>query len=111
MCTAVEKALSAGQDMPDAMIARRAFPVGVRLWCRTRTLPRSTPEGHVRSQFARYRQIAEVLTRHGLGFLVGVTGLARWIPIRHGAAGHERRAERYSTPEHLRRAPQGPCPT
>src|ERR671917_84162 len=65
----------------------------------------------VRSQFARYRQIAEVLTRHGLSFMVGVTGLARWIPFRHGAAGHERRTERYSTPEHLRRALEELGPT
>ena len=65
----------------------------------------------MRSQIARYRQIAEVLTRHGLSFLVGVTGLARWIPFRHGAAGHERRIERHSTPEHLRRALEELGPT
>ncbi|HZA04229.1 MAG TPA: AarF/UbiB family protein, partial [Propionibacteriaceae bacterium] len=65
----------------------------------------------MRSQFARYRQIAEVLTRHGLGFLVGVTGLARWIPIRHGAHGQERRRQPYSTPEHLRRALEELGPT
>ena len=65
----------------------------------------------MRNQIARYRQIAEVLTRHGLGFLVGVTGLARWIPVRHGSGGQERRAQPYSTPEHLRRALEELGPT
>ena len=65
----------------------------------------------MRNQIARYRQIAEVLTRHGLGFLVGVTGLARWIPVRHGSGGQERRAQPYSTPVHLRRALEELGPT
>ena len=65
----------------------------------------------MRNQIARYRQIAEVLTRHGLGFLVGVTGLARWIPVRHGSGGPERRAQPYSTPVHLRRALEELGPT
>jgi ubiquinone biosynthesis protein len=65
----------------------------------------------LRGQFARYRQIAEVLTRHGLGFLVGVTGLARWIPFRHGTRGPERQRETYSTPERLRVALEELGPT
>ena len=65
----------------------------------------------MRSQFERYRQIAEVLTRHGLGFIVGVAGLSRWIPFHHGVLGHERRDEPYTTPEHLRIALEELGPT
>ncbi len=49
-----------------------------------------------RSRLARYREIAEALTRHGLGYLVDVTGLERFIPFR------QRRENVISTPEHLR---------
>jgi ubiquinone biosynthesis protein len=49
-----------------------------------------------RSRLARYREIAEALTRHGLGNLVDVTGLERFIPFR------QRRESVTSTPEHLR---------
>ncbi len=49
-----------------------------------------------RSRLARYREIAEALTRHGLGNLVDVTGLERFIPFR------QRRENVLSTPEHLR---------
>lgn len=66
---------------------------------------------NVRTHFERYRQIADVLTRHGLGFLVGVTGLSRWIPLHHGKLGHERRPEPYTTPEHLRLALEELGPT
>ena len=65
----------------------------------------------MRSQFERYRQIAEVLTRHGLGFVVGVAGLSRWIPFHHGVLGHERRDKPYTTPEHLRIALEELGPT
>ena len=65
----------------------------------------------MRSQFERYRQIAEVLTKHGLGFLVGVTGLSRWIPFHQGVLGHERRDQPYTTPEHLRLALEELGPT
>lgn len=53
---------------------------------------------------SRYERIAEVLARHGLGFLAGATGLDRFVPFHRGALGHERRPEPYSTPEHLRLA-------
>ncbi|KDE97144.1 ABC-1 domain-containing protein [uncultured Mycobacterium sp.] len=59
----------------------------------------------------RYRQIAETLTRHGLGFLVGAAGLQRWLPFHHGLMGHERREEPYSNPEHLRLALEQLGPT
>ena len=49
-----------------------------------------------RSRLARYREIAETLTRHGLGYLVDVIGLERFIPFR------QRRENAMSTPEHLR---------
>ena len=49
-----------------------------------------------RSRLARYREIAEALTRHGLGSLVDVTGLERFIPFR------QRHENAISTPEHLR---------
>ena len=49
-----------------------------------------------RSRLARYREIAEALTRHGLGYLVDVIGLERFIPFR------QRRENAMSTPEHLR---------
>ena len=65
----------------------------------------------VRRQLERYRQIAEVLTRHGLGFLVGIAHLGRWIPVHRGVLGHERRDEPYTTPEHLRLALEELGPT
>lgn len=56
------------------------------------------------SHVERYTHIAEVLTRHGLGFLVGVTGLSRWIPFHRGLLGHEPQSEPYTQPQHLRLA-------
>lgn len=61
--------------------------------------------------FDRYRQIGDVLTRHGLGFIVGVTGLGRWVPLHRGFLGHEPRQEPYTTPEHLRLALEELGPT
>lgn len=52
----------------------------------------------------RYRQIANTLARHGLGYLVGVTGLERLVPFEKGWLGHARRAEPYTRPEHIRLA-------
>src|SRR5687767_5163166 len=46
---------------------------------------------------ARYRQIAQVLSRHGLGSLVGHFGLERFVP-------HRARAQAVTRPEHLRLA-------
>lgn len=53
---------------------------------------------------ARYRQIADVLVRHGLGYLIGVLGLERFVPFHRGLLGHPRRAVPYTPPEHLRMA-------
>jgi ubiquinone biosynthesis protein len=52
----------------------------------------------------RYRQIANILARHGLGYLVGVLGLDRFVPFHWGLLGHRRRAEPYTRPEHVRMA-------
>ena len=66
---------------------------------------------YVSRHLERYRQIAEVLSRHGLGFIVGVVGLSRWVPFHRGVLGHERRQEPYTTPEHLRLAIEELGPT
>lgn len=34
----------------------------------------------------RYREIARILVRHGMGFLIGITGLERFAPFRRGTA-------------------------
>lgn len=52
----------------------------------------------------RYRQIADVLTRHGLGYLAGQVGLERFIPFHRGLLGHPRREKPYTRPDHLRMA-------
>lgn len=57
-----------------------------------------------RSRRARHRQVAQVLARHGLGFLVGVLGLERMVPFQRGLLGHARREQPYTRPEHLRLA-------
>jgi ubiquinone biosynthesis protein len=65
----------------------------------------------VRDQLERYRQIGEVLSRHGLGFIAGLTGLGRFVPFHRGVLGHERRQEPYTTPDHLRLALEELGPT
>lgn len=52
----------------------------------------------------RYRQIASALSRHGMGYMVGVFGLERFVPFHKGLLGHRRRDEPYTSPEHLRLA-------
>jgi ubiquinone biosynthesis protein len=52
----------------------------------------------------RYRQIVDTLSRHGLGFLVGVLGIERLVPFHRGLLGHEPREEPYTRPEHVRLA-------
>jgi len=59
----------------------------------------------------RRREIAEVLSRHGLGYLVGVVGLDRWVPFHHGLFGHERREAPYTRPDHVRLALEQLGPT
>ncbi len=52
----------------------------------------------------RYRQIAHALARHGLGYLVGMLGLERFVPFHKGLLNHPRRAQPYTRPEHVRMA-------
>ena len=58
----------------------------------------------VATRARRARQIAEVLLRHGLGYLVSIFGLDRFVPLHRGLLGHPRRPEPYAAPEHLRMA-------
>src|SRR5215471_17392231 len=57
-----------------------------------------------RSYQNRMRQIASTLARHGLGYLVGMLGLERFVPFHKGLLKHPRRAQPYTQPEHLRMA-------
>jgi ubiquinone biosynthesis protein len=57
-----------------------------------------------RTSSGRYRQVAEILARHGLGYLVGILGLERFVPFHRGILGHPRRPEPYTRPEHVRMA-------
>jgi ubiquinone biosynthesis protein len=59
-----------------------------------------TNAGHA----SRYRQIADALSRHGMGYMVGVFGLERFVPFHRGVLGHQRRKEPYTRPEHVRLA-------
>ncbi len=52
----------------------------------------------------RARQIAEVLGRHELSYLVGMLGLERFVPFHRGLLGHPRRLKPYTRPEHIRMA-------
>jgi len=65
-----------------------------------RALKKGARSNHLR----RYRQIAGVLSRHGLGYLVGIAGLERFVPFHRGLLGHPRRATPYTQPEHIRMA-------
>ncbi len=51
---------------------------------------------------ARYRQIADVLVRHGLGYLVDIIGLDRFVPFRLGKRGARGTGDSYSRPARLR---------
>lgn len=52
----------------------------------------------------RYRQVASILSRHGLGALTAGIGMTRVIPFHRGILGHARRDTPYSTAEHVRLA-------
>ena len=52
----------------------------------------------------RYRQVASILSRHGLGVLTTGAGLGRVVPFHWGLLGHARRDMPYSTAEHVRLA-------
>lgn len=62
------------------------------------------------SRADRYREIVDVLSIHGFGYLVGAAGRAGRFPFRRGLPGHER-GRTYSQPEHLRLALEQLGPT
>ena len=64
--------------------------------CRTRP--------HPHTHLSRYRQIAEVLTRHGMRHAAGVLGLDRFVPFRKNLHGPVRQPKGNGGPVHLRMA-------
>lgn len=60
---------------------------------------------HPRTHLNRYRQIAQTLTRHGMGHAVGVLGLNRFVPFRKSLPGQMGQPKNgASGPVHLRLA-------
>ncbi len=57
-----------------------------------------------RSHLNRYRQIAEVLLHHGMGYLVNTLGLERFVPFRGELHKFERPGKHHTNPEHVRLA-------
>jgi ubiquinone biosynthesis protein len=57
-----------------------------------------------RTHLNRYRQIAEVLLHHGLGYLVSTFGLERFVPFRREINRYTRPGRRYTRPERVRLA-------
>jgi ubiquinone biosynthesis protein len=55
-------------------------------------------DAHIR----RYRQIAEVLTRHGFGFLTSLLGLERFLPFHHELLGDSSGGGTITPPQHIR---------
>lgn len=56
------------------------------------------------SHVKRYREIATILARHGLGWLVVQLNLGGLIPFHWGLLGHPKRREPYTQSEHMRMA-------
>lgn len=59
----------------------------------------------------RYREIAETLARHGLGVLLGASGLERWVPFPRSLTRIAHRGQGISTAEHIRLALEELGPT
>ena len=55
-----------------------------------------------KSRLHRLREITAILIRHGMGYLVGILGLGRFVPFHKGLLGHARRSAPYTRPEHVR---------
>ncbi len=55
-------------------------------------------DAHIR----RYRQIAEVLTRHGFGYLTGLLGLERFLPFHQELLGESSGSAAITPPQHIR---------
>lgn len=60
--------------------------------------------GRKKRHYDRYREIATILARHGLGWLVLQLNLGGLIPFHWGLLGHPRRKEPYTQAEHMRMA-------
>jgi len=78
--------------------------------------PRTHPERRslrpaVINHLDRYRVIAETLARHGLGVLLGASGIERYIPFHRSLARVAHRSENRSTAEHVRLALEELGPT
>ncbi|MGR0218751.1 ABC1 kinase family protein [Agromyces sp. ZXT2-6] len=77
--------------------------------------------GEANGHTARYREIAAILRRHSLGFMVGLLGIGRILPFRRDGAGRGGEgagtgqgagpATGDTSPEHLRRALEELGPT
>lgn len=52
----------------------------------------------------RYREVASILSRHGLGVVATGVGMGRVVPFHWGLLGHARRDMSYTTAEHVRLA-------
>jgi ubiquinone biosynthesis protein len=59
---------------------------------------------HKNHHAGRYKQITAVLARHGLGYLINVLGLERFLPFHQSLLGLPSRGEPYTRPEHVRMA-------
>jgi ubiquinone biosynthesis protein len=55
-------------------------------------------DAHIR----RYRQIAEVLTKHGLGYLIGIMGLERFLAFHQELLGDATGNVALTPPQHIR---------
>lgn len=65
---------------------------------------------HARNHHKRYRQIVDIIGRHGLGFLLGSHGPEDLIPFRQPTSA-AKRAHHHTRPEHLRLAIEELGPT
>ena len=65
----------------------------------------------MKTHLDRYKQIAEILYRNGLGYLVAASGLEARIPFRRKAQAGDRPEQRAGSPEYLRRALEELGPT
>ena len=65
----------------------------------------------MKSHLERYKQIAEILYRNGLGYLVSVSGLEARVPFRRRMQPGEGPQQSITSPEYLRRALEELGPT
>lgn len=61
-------------------------------------------DGNRLTRRRRLAQIVAVMSRHGLGYLLGRFGLESLLPFHKGRLGHTARDEPYTRPDHLRLA-------